>query len=103
MNCNLQWLILRSIKSLIVFVLNLSKFHNYKQKGHKTLGQGKYLQRGQVRVDRDQLFKNPPKVSTLEVKKCLKNPFRQAAVKLNPSREVTLFKKPKHLKVATFV
>ena len=32
-----------------------------------------------------------------------KNPFRQAAAKLNPSEEITLSKKPKNLKFATLV
>ena len=67
------------------------------------MGQGKYLRRQQVRVDKDQLYKNPPKVPTLGVKKCLKNPIKQAAAKLNPSEEITFFKKPKKFKVATLV
>ena len=67
------------------------------------MGQGKYLRRQQVRVDKDQLYKNPPKVPTLGVKKCLKNPIKQAAAKLNPSEEITFFKKPKKFEVATVV
>ena len=35
--------------------------------------------------------------------KMFKKPFRQAAAKLNPSKEIALFKKPKNSKVATFV